>query len=339
MKATPRPSLRSLNTMGVEASAAYLVSLKREEDLLALPAFDPNQDLILGGGSNVLIASDVPGTVFHNRLLGKSIVDRARGHAWIEVGAGENWHSLVRWTLDEGLSGLENLSLIPGCAGAAPIQNIGAYGVELAAVLDSVTAWDLVNSQWIVFNLADCGLTYRDSVFKSGDPNRFLICSIRLKLDTQFTPNLNYAGLQDELAQMNTRNPSAIDVSNAVIRLRQRKLPDPGKIGNAGSFFKNPVLAEKQANMLSKQFPALPSWSAGENTMKYSAAWMIEHCGLKGFRMGQAGVSEQHALVLVNTGSATGKEILELANHVQTTVHNTFGVQLEPEPRIINLSP
>jgi UDP-N-acetylmuramate dehydrogenase len=336
MKVSQNPSLQSLNSFGVQASAGLMITLEKEEDLLSLPPFIPDRDLVLGGGSNVLFISDVPGTVFHNRLAGKEIVEVHDDHAWIEAGAGENWHELVRWTLDQGFTGLENLSLIPGLAGAAPIQNIGAYGVELATVLESVTAWDLVQNRWASFTLAQCELSYRDSRFKSREPGRYLISSIRLRLDTHFNASLDYSGLRDELTKAGIEKPSAHDVSDAVVRLRRSKLPDPAVTGNAGSFFKNPVLSRSQAQSLTDLFPGLPAWPQDGEEIKLSAAWMIEHCGFKGRRIGDAGVSDKHALVLVNHGSATGKQVIQLAGDIQSAVSNTFGVLLEPEPRIVN---
>jgi len=338
MRVTQHPSLKTFNTFGVEASAGSLIILEAEEDLLSLPPFDPERDLVLGGGSNILLVSDVPGTVWHNRLTGKEIVERRDGHAWVEAGAGESWHDLVRWSLDQGLSGLENLSLIPGLAGAAPIQNIGAYGVELASVLENVTAWDLVRNCWASFDLQGCELAYRDSRFKSAEPGRYLVTSVRLRLDTRFEPKLDYAGLREELARSGVEKPTALDVSNAVVRLRRDKLPDPEILGNAGSFFKNPVLSLNDAAMLTGRFPDLPAWPQPGGQIKVSAAWMIEHCGLKGLREGDAGVSDRHALVLINHGSASGQDILRLSVKVQTTVYSEFGVLLEPEPRIINFA-
>jgi len=336
MKVTKNPSLKAFNTFRVEASAGRMLTLETEEDLLSLPPFDPDRDLILGGGSNVLFATDVPGTLFHNRISGREIVKTGDDHAWIEAGAGENWHELVRWTLENGLSGLENLSLIPGLAGAAPIQNIGAYGVELATVLESVTAWDLARSTWKTFSHEDCGLAYRDSRFKTAEPGRYLITSIRLRLDRHYKPQLEYAGLREELSRLNIRRPTAIEVSDAVVRLRQRKLPDPATFGNAGSFFKNPVLGLDDGQALLARYPELPAWPLEDVTIKVSAAWMIEHCGLKGYRAGDAGVSDRHALVIVNHRSASGEEILALARTIQSTVQRTFGIALEPEPRIVD---
>lgn len=335
MKVTERPSLKALNSFGVEARANLLIQLDSEEDVLSMPGFDPAKDLLLGGGSNVLIASNVPGTVWLNRITGRHIVDTSSEHGWVDAGAGENWHDLVRWTLQEGLSGLENLSLIPGLAGAAPIQNIGAYGVELASVLDSVTAWDTKKAGWKVLSVKDCRLGYRDSRFKSAEPGRYLITSVRLRLNRAFHPRLDYAGLGDELHALGITRPSATDVSNAVIRLRSRKLPDPAKLGNVGSFFKNPVVSADSALRLVNRYPGLAAWKMDDETVKLSAAWLIEFCGFKGSRKGDAGVSENHALVLVNHGRATGSDIRSLAAGIESAVFEEFGVELETEPRLV----
>jgi UDP-N-acetylmuramate dehydrogenase len=336
MKITERPSLKALNSFGVEAAARLLIQLEREEDVLSMPTFDPNKDLLLGGGSNVLISSDVPGTVWLNRITGRSIVDSNPDHVWVDAGSGENWHDLVRWSLEEGLSGIENLSLIPGLAGAAPIQNIGAYGVELSSVLESVTAWDMLKAGWAVLSARDCQLAYRDSLFKSVEPDRYLVTSIRLRLNRVYHPCLAYAGLVDELRAMQITRPTASDVSNAVIRLRSRKLPDPAKLGNAGSFFKNPVLPADRAARLAGRYPGLTTWQRDGKAVKLSAAWLIEFCGFRGCRHGDAGVSENHALVLVNHGCASGSEILSLANSNQTADFEEFGISLETEPELVS---
>jgi UDP-N-acetylmuramate dehydrogenase len=335
MKVVEQPSLRALNSFGVAARAGLLIAFDSEEDVLALPAFDPSRDLVLGGGSNLLFVTDVPGTVFHNHILGKAVVDEQDGQALVEVGAGENWHELVCWALDQGLHGLENLSLIPGNAGAAPIQNIGAYGVELASVLDGVTAWDWQRGCWVRFGLEECRLGYRDSRFRSDETDRYLLTSIRLRLSRHFQPQLEYAGLREELAAAGLRRPSAREVSEAVIRIRRRKLPDPARLGNAGSFFKNPLVAAGRAEELVARFPGLPRWPDGAGRSKLSAAWMVEDCGLKGYREGDAAVSERHALVLVNHGAASGRDIAALAATVQRRVRDRFGLLLEPEPRLL----
>jgi len=338
MKVVERPSLQALNSFGVDASASLLLAIEDEEDVLSLPAYDPACDLVLGGGSNIVLAGNVPGTVFLNRIAGRHIVDEQADHVLVEIGAGEDWHGLVRWSLARGYSGLENLSLIPGTAGAAPLQNIGAYGVELAAVLDSVTAWDWRRSSWVNFDREECRFGYRDSLFKSARPDRYLITSIRLRLDRVFHPVLDYAGLREELAAMGVARPTARDVSEAVMRIRRRRLPDPATTGNAGSFFKNPVVDRAAAESLQARYPGLPAWPQQADRVKLSAAWMVEYCGLKGLREGDAQVSEQHALVLVNRGAATGAQIISLAHRIRAAVADAFGLQLEPEPRLVEFA-
>lgn len=335
MKVTERPSLRSLTTLRVPARAALLLEVESEEDVLSLPAPDPERDLQLGGGSNILLVTDVPGTVILNRIRGIDVVERDADAVLVEVGAGENWHGLVRYTLERGWHGLENLSLIPGLAGAAPIQNIGAYGIELSSVLESVTAWDWHRASWAVLPAADCRLAYRDSLFKSGAPDRYLITSIRLRLPLRFTPHLEYAGLAESLRDSGIDGaPTARQVSDAVIRLRRRKLPDPAEQPNVGSFFKNPIVDADRLEALRAAEPAVPAWPQDGGRAKVSAAWLIERCGLKGRRVGDAAVSDRHALVIVNRGEASGGDVWRLAQHVIETVEAGFGVRLEPEPRI-----
>lgn len=335
MKVTERPSLKALNTFGVEASAALQIDIESEEDVLALPGFNPQRDLLLGGGSNVLLVEDVPGNVLLNRIRGRHVDQSSPDSSVVEIGAGENWHDMVAWTIDQGLSGLENLALIPGSAGAAPIQNIGAYGVELATRVESVTAWDFRQQAWRVIPGDECGFGYRDSRFKSQEPHRYLLTSIRLKLDREFRPELGYQGLSEALCAIDTSQMQARDVFDAVVRIRSEKLPDPAVTGNAGSFFKNVVVDSTTANSLLERYPEMPNWPAGNDETKLSAAWMIEKCGLKGYRQGPAGVSARHALVLVNHGGARGSEIWSLAQHVAQVVFSEFGISLEPEPGII----
>ena len=332
MKFTERPSLKPFNTFGLDCRAAALIEIESEEDLLGLPGLDPKRDFVLGGGSNVVLLGDVPGTVYLNRIAGIGIIGEDSGSVQVEAGAGENWHGLVSWSLEQGLCGLENLSLIPGSVGAAPIQNIGAYGVELASVLESVTAWDWRAGGWTTLSREDCRLGYRDSRFRTADAGRYLITSVRLSLSRSFEARIDYPGLAEEL--VGTR-PTARAVSDAVIRLRRRKLPDPAVAGNAGSFFKNPVIARDQAEQLRSRHAELLAWPLENGKVKLSAAWMIEACGLKGRREGGARVSEQHALVLVNEGGASGHDVSALAIEVQKAVYEAFGVRLEPEPLLV----
>lgn len=334
MKVTDRPSLASLNTFGVAARAQLLLEIETEEDVLSLPAFNPARDLVLGGGSNVLLVSDVPGTVLLNRIAGIEVIEQDDQQVLIEAGAGENWHKLVRYCVRQGWSGVENLALIPGLAGAAPIQNIGAYGAELATALESVTAWDMHTATWAVLDNNQCRFGYRDSLFKSIEPGRYFITSIRLRLNKEFSPQLGYAGLEESLYEAGIKHPTLSDVCLAVERLRQSKLPDPAVQGNAGSFFKNPVISAGHLESLHGRFPALPSWAMGKGLVKVSAAWMIEQCKLKGTGHDGAAVSIRHALVLVNQGHATGRAVWQLAQHVQKVVADRFDIMLEPEPRI-----
>jgi len=335
MKVVQNASLQALNRFRLAATAGLLVTIENEEDLLSLPALDPQRDLVLGDGSNVVLASDIPGTVYRVRIPGRAIVETSAEHALVEIGAGEDWHRLVEWSLDQNLSGLENLALIPGLAGAAPIQNIGAYGVELASVLEGVSAWDWQRCCWTSFNATECCLGYRDSLFKSIARDRYLITSIRLRLNREFRPRLDYAGLREELGAMGITKPSARDVAEAVTRVRRRRLPDPAVIGNAGSFFKNPELGAEQAEQLADAHPGLPRWPGENGRTKLSAAWLIEQAGLKGLREGSAAVSEQHALVLVNQGTASGAQVIALARRIQTIISDRFGVELEIEPRVV----
>ena len=337
MKRTTDASLKHLNSFSVEARAGQLLELESEDDLKTFTAehrFNPTRDLILGGGSNILFAGNIAGSVILNRVPGKKIIEDSNDEVLLEARAGENWHQLVLWSLDQGLSGIENLSLIPGLAGAAPMQNIGAYGVELADVLESVQTLDLQNGQAREFKQKDCRLTYRNSRFKSSDAGKYLITGIRLRLRREFTPVLSYKGLGEELLSMGVKTPTAKQVSEAVVRIRQRKLPDPKLTGNSGSFFKNPMVRQDTADQLQKNFTGMPVYPAGKDA-KLSAAWLIETCGWKGRSMGGAAVSEQHALVLINKGHASGAEILKLADAIQESVRERFGIELEPEPLII----
>jgi UDP-N-acetylmuramate dehydrogenase len=338
VKVNERASLQALNTFGVNATAAFLIELNDEEDLLTAPAFNASTDLIMGGGSNMLLVSDVPGTVFLNRIGGRAIIESSDDDVVVEAGAGENWHELVLWSLEQGLSGLENLSLIPGLSGAAPVQNIGAYGVELSSALETVTAWDWKTSHWATFTAEECQLEYRDSLFKTTEPDRYLITSIGLRLRRNFKPHIEYEALAVRLHELGMSDPTPVDVSKAVISIRQEKLPDPALIGNAGSFFKNPMVSIPEAEWMRDRFPGLPGWPAGADRAKLSAGWLIEQCGLKGFHLNGAAISEDHALVITNPGQASGREILQLAMHVKQSVKDRFDIDLDPEPKLVDFT-
>jgi len=332
MNVIHNPTLQELNTLGLAATASSLVEIESEEDVLLLPGFNPDRDFVLGGGSNVVFLSNVPGTVYLIQLNGIDITAHDDERVLVDAGAGVGWHELVTWALESKLHGLENLALIPGTVGGAPIQNIGAYGVELASVLESVTAWDWLTTSWITLSREDCRLGYRDSLFRSATPHRYLITSVRLSLSRRFEPILSYADLHEAVGD----DPTPREVYEAVIRLRRSKLPNPEVNGNVGSFFKNPVVDSKQLEELRKRYAALPAWILEDGRSKLSAAWMIEACGLKGLKEGGARVSEQHALVLVNEGGASGHDISTLSVKVRKAVYEAFGVHLEPEPLLVD---
>ncbi|HET6912550.1 MAG TPA: UDP-N-acetylmuramate dehydrogenase [Rhodanobacteraceae bacterium] len=333
-------SLRARNTLRVDARAALLAEVRDTDALQKLldwPAVRGMRTLVLGEGSNVLFAGDFDGLVVTLKTGGIETLAEDAGSARVRIAAGEHWNEVVRWSLAHGLCGLENLSLIPGTAGAAPVQNIGAYGVELDPFVHAVEAFDFREHRIARFAKSECAFAYRDSRFKR-EPDRWLITSLQLDLPKQREPVLDYAGVREELAAMGIEaKPTSAQVAEAVVRLRTRKLPDPALIPNAGSFFKNPVVARAQAEALKREHPPLPLWPIEATHAKLSAAWLIEAAGFKGTREGDAGISERHALVLVNRGNATGAQLWALAQRVREGVRERFGVELEPEPRVVGM--
>ena len=328
--------LEKHNTFRVPAHATLLAEVNDPEvlpELLALPEVRGKPLLVLGDGSNVLFTRNFDGLVIIIAARGIEILEDDGAGVRIRTAAGENWNGLVRWTLSNSFCGLENLSLIPGRVGAAPIQNIGAYGAEVAETLLSVETFDRTMGKSVRLTREQCGFRYRDSIFKQ-QPERWIITSVELRLHHSAPLKLDYAGVREELAAMGITRPTATNVADAVRRLRLRKLPDPAVIGNAGSFFKNPVASQSDVQKLQAAHPGLPAFNAPDGK-KLSAAWLIERCGWKGFREGDAGVSEKHALVLVNHGKATGAQIWSLAQRIQDSVQEKFGIRLEPEPRIL----
>jgi len=332
--------LRELNTLRVAATARWLATL---EDRTALPEvlgrseFTGMPLLVIGQGSNVLFARDFDGLVLQPAWRRVTIAGDQGDSVLVRAEAGLGWDALVDWTLAQQLAGLENLALIPGLVGAAPIQNIGAYGAEVSEVIASVEAWDRRDSTEALLSCEQCRFGYRDSIFKQ-EPDRWIVTAVNFLFPRNRELNLGYAGLRDELAALRIAQPTAAQVAQAVRRLRRRKLPDPEFLPNAGSFFKNPVVPVAMAAELAEAHPGLPVHESSAATCKLSAAWMIEACGLKGIREGDAGVSAQHALVLVNHGSASGAELLGLARRVADSVEQRFGIRLEPEPRIVGAS-
>jgi UDP-N-acetylmuramate dehydrogenase len=340
MEINKNVSLKDLNTFGIEASANYLSNIRNLNDIEDLFEWKNKNDspvLLLGGGSNLLFKNNYQGLVAKVCLLGKDVAEEDHEAVYVSAAGGENWHDFVRWTIDQGFAGLENLSLIPGNVGAAPIQNIGAYGVELSNTFDSLQAVNLENGEILEFDKAHCQFGYRASFFKAQALDKLLITSVTFRLPKKPEWHINYAGLREALEGQVL---SADIISKAVITERQRKLPDPAKIGNAGSFFKNPVLKLEDWETLKADFENLPGFPQNsplksKEEVKTSAGWLIDQCGLKGFRNGDAGVSDKHALVLVNHANATGVELWEVAERIIASVEDKFGITLEPEPRII----
>jgi UDP-N-acetylmuramate dehydrogenase len=331
-------SLRRHNTFGVDCSAHAYLPVTSAETLAAVrsdAALAATPRLVLGGGSNLLLTRDVDGLVLHMQNHGIEILGDDDRATRIRVQAGENWHGFVQWTLAHGFYGLENLSLIPGSAGAAPIQNIGAYGVEVKDFIDSVRAFDFESGEILTLANRECEFGYRDSVFKHRLRDRAVILDVTFVLPKAWRPNLRYVDVAQELAARGMTAPTAHDISAAVIAIRTRKLPDPAQIGNAGSFFKNPVVSEEKRNALLAEHPQLVSYAQPGGGFKLAAGWLIDQCGWKGKSAGAAGVYEKQALVLVNRGGASGKEIAALAAAIQADVAQRFGVRLEPEPVFI----
>jgi UDP-N-acetylmuramate dehydrogenase len=334
--ATPDASLRARNTFGVDANAPLLVEVR---DAAALPEvlerYADAASMVLGGGSNLLFAGDPPGTVIALETRGITIGEDDGDTAIVRADAGVAWHDFVLWTLDRGLCGLENLALIPGTVGAAPIQNIGAYGVEVRERIHAVQAFDRKAGTMVRLDNAACEFAYRDSLFKR-DPDHYLVTAVEFALPRTPVLKLEYAGIGEELAAMGIANPTSAQVADAVIRIRRRKLPDPAVLGNAGSFFKNPIVPAEVATDLQFAHSNLPVFRGGsDDTRKLSAAWLIDQCGWKDHRDGDAGVAASHALVLVNHGNATGAQLLDLARRIADSVRERFGVAIEPEPRIV----
>ena len=336
MKIHENHSLKGLNSFGLAVRARFFCELRRLGGLKSVVQWRRQHPelpvLLLGGGSNLLFTADYPGLVLRVRLQEREVLGSDGEFVYVRAGAGEDWHAFVRWTLEQGLAGLENLSLIPGTVGAAPVQNIGAYGVELKDVFYELQALDWRTAELREFRLADCRFGYRDSFFKSVEPERWLIASVTFRLPLQPQWNMAYAGIAE---QLQGAEPSALRISDAVTALRRSKLPDPAVLGNAGSFFKNPLVSPSQWQGLKKAHPELPGWPQPDGPVKLSAAWLIEQCGWKGRREGDAGVYAGHALVLVNYGAATGAALWQLACTVMTAVQVRFGVALEPEPLVL----
>lgn len=329
--------LSNLNTFGITVSSRYFVSIssiKQLKEVLATEIAKTNSILIMGGGSNILFTEQYPGLVILNKIMGIEFTDGGEDAALLKVGGGEVWQDLVDFTLKQNLGGLENLSLIPGSVGAAPIQNIGAYGVELKEVMESLTAIELVTGKERIFSNAECDFGYRNSVFKKELKDKYLIANVSLRLSKKPVLNTSYEAINSLLNEKGISKPTVRDVSTAVIEIRQSKLPDPAKLGNAGSFFKNPLVDKIDYEGLKLLFSNIPGYTNGEQ-VKIPAAWLIEQCGWKGRRFGNVGVHDKQPLVLVNYGDGKGEDIKNLAEDIKVSVADKFGIELEAEIRII----
>lgn len=326
--------LTSLNTFHIKSTARYFSRLECVDDYLDSTAPGSNI-LVLGGGSNVLFTGDFDGWVLLNQIKGISVVHEDEDHIYVKAGAGENWHAFVQYCIDHNWAGLENLSLIPGCVGASPMQNIGAYGVEVEQTFWSLEALHLKEKSLHTFTKADCAFGYRESVFKNKYKGTFLITSVTFRLNRKPQFHISYGAIQQELERMGVKDLTLRAVSDAVIQIRRSKLPDPKEIGNAGSFFKNPEVSQEQFDLLKQTFPEIVGYPLAGNKVKLAAGWLIEQCGWKGFREQDAGCHAKQALVLVNYGNATGQQIFDLSSRILDSVQRKFGVALEREVNII----
>lgn len=331
-------SLKSYNTFGIDAYAKYFASFRSVDDLQFVfqsRKYKDEPKFFLGGGSNILFTKNFDGIVLKNEIDGIKTIHEEEKYVYVKVGAGVNWHQFVLYCIQKNLAGVENLSLIPGNAGASPMQNIGAYGVEVKDVFFSLEAYHVIENRIVTFTLNDCEFGYRESVFKKKYKDQFVILDVTFRLNKIPHYNISYGAIEDELKKMHVEKLSIKSISDAVINIRTSKLPDPKVIGNAGSFFKNPEIGEHELHELKRIEPDIPSYKINENKFKISAGWLIEKCGWKGYRNGDAGCYSKQALVLVNYGNAKGSEILNLSEEIRKSIYNEFGLMLEKEVNII----
>ncbi len=330
-------SLKNYNTFGIEAKAKQFVSVHSTAELKTVLIENQSQKkFILGGGSNMLLTQDIDALVIHIDLKGKNIIQENDDFAWVESQAGENWHEFVLWTIENNLGGLENMSLIPGNVGTTPVQNIGAYGTEIKDTFVSCEAMKIENQEMITFSNLDCNFGYRESVFKNEIKDQFIITSVVYKLTKRnHKINTSYGDILSELEKNNITIPTIKEVSNAVISIRNSKLPNPKQLGNSGSFFKNPILLKSDFEKIHSKFPEMKFYEISETEVKVPAGWLIEQAGFKGKRFGDAGIHKNQALVLVNYGNATGQEILNVSKEIQKTIFDTFGIHIEAEVNVI----
>ncbi|MBF45533.1 MAG: UDP-N-acetylenolpyruvoylglucosamine reductase [Flavobacteriales bacterium] len=326
--------LKNLNTFGIYANAENFANFNSIEELKRLLENAKQPLMILGGGSNILLTQNIKGSILKNEIFGIDIIEEDNKSVAVKVGGGVVWHDFVSWSIERNLGGLENLSLIPGSVGAAPMQNIGAYGSEIKSVFKQLEAVNIESKELKIFENKDCQFGYRTSIFKTQLKNKYVICSVTFRLNKYPEFNTSYGAIEDELRDMGEIT-SLKSISQAVINIRSRKLPDPNIIGNSGSFFKNPTISNIEFQSLKKDFPLIVGYPNGDNETKVAAGWLIEQAGWKGFRDGDAGVHKNQALVLVNYGNAKGKDILNLSKKIQDSVEQKFGIQLIPEVNIL----
>ena len=337
MKIHDHFSLKKYNTFGIEAKAKQFVAVHNEAELREILFLHKNdKKFVLGGGSNMLLTKDIDALVIHIDLKGKKVVKEDDDFVWVEAKAGENWHEFVLFTIEQNFGGLENMSLIPGNVGTTPVQNIGAYGTEIKDTFISCEAMNIETQQMRTFMKVDCDFGYRESVFKNIEKDKYIITSVVFKLTKRnHKINTSYGDITAELAKQNVAIPTLKDVSNAVIAIRQSKLPDPKELGNSGSFFKNPIILKSEFEKIHPKFPDMKFFEVSETEVKVPAGWLIEQAGFKGKRFGDAGIHKNQALVLVNYGNATGTEILAVSKDVQKTVLEKFGIAIEAEVNVI----
>lgn len=329
-------SLKEYNTFNIDVQAKYLSIFKNEDELHTLLKNDITKNkefLVLGGGSNILFTKDFQGTVLINRVKGIKIVKEDKKNVFLSVGAGENWHNFVSWSIKKGFYGIENLALIPGLIGASPMQNIGAYGVEIKDFITEVRYISVATSELITLNNKKCEFNYRDSIFKNKLKNKTIITNVTYMLNKIPNNNISYGDIEKEIRNMG-KIISPLSIKEAVINIRNKKIPDPRILPNSGSFFKNPIISTVFFNNLKKRFPNIVGYQTSKKETKVAAGWLIENDGWKGYREGDVGVHKNQALVLINHGNASGLEILELSKRIQSSIKNKYGIELQPEVNI-----
>lgn len=337
MKVQTNFSLKNYNTFGIEAKAKLFIEAQSEKDILEiLEKYKNEKKFILGGGSNMLLTQDIDALVIQINLKGISIIKEDANFVWVEAKAGENWHQFVLWTIEQNFGGLENMSLIPGNVGTTPVQNIGAYGTEIKDTFENCKAIEILTHNQTSFTNEQCQFGYRESIFKNIAKDKYIITSVTYKLTkNNHKINSSYGDIQKELESLYIQNPTIKDVSNAIIAIRQKKLPDPKILGNSGSFFKNPIISTQAFETIKSNHPDIPFYTISEKEVKIPAGWLIEQAGFKGKKYGDAGIHQNQALVLVNYGKATGNEILQVAKLIQKEIKNKYNISIEAEVNII----